>query len=68
MKGGSLLYKCRMCGKVAERVHVPQAYGWLAGFLNCVDRGTGAGRLFDFHSCGDRKTGLMDLIGIREDE
>lgn len=65
MKGGSLLYKCRLCGKVQEKVHVPNA---MVDFCRVLSLPDGAGLLLNSHSCNEKTQGVMDLVGVREDE
>ncbi len=68
--GGFLIYKCRSCGALVEKLHVPNV--GLA--LICLTKniplprewGATSVHVVSSHFCTDDKHGMTDLIGGRE--
>lgn len=69
MRGGSLLYRCRRCGKVNDSLHCPSVITALAMIM--VDgRTREPGIVAAMHSlccCEDGAVGIADLIGCAPD-
>lgn len=74
MKGGRLLYKCRLCGEITDNCHVPDIFLaipllLIKGNLNCTPwAGTMGISTKKIHYCKNGKIGIADLIGGEEDK
>lgn len=72
MKGGYVIEKCRLCGKVIDSTtHVPNIYA----YLRFVTKGTPApddGGLpaysMSCHACEDGSLGVTDVVGFKPDK
>lgn len=70
--GGTLLYKCRLCGELKGGMHAPHLLISLAhvssGLKQPADWGPlGASVLHSLHNCADGRLGLADLVGGEPD-
>jgi hypothetical protein len=68
---GRLLYRCRLCGVLADRVRVPDIIRAVPAIVE-VGRAKVAGtdvpaRMTDVHACENGRLGVADLIGAVED-
>lgn len=71
MKGGFLEYKCRRCGEVVQRPHVPDINIAMACLIinKVTPKGWGIQvGMTDIHGCKDGDLGLLDLIGAVSDK
>lgn len=65
---GSLIYKCRLCGKLHKPVGIPNVTEALISVVvgTPLPKEWDGGRninILDIHSCGNGRTGLSDLVG-----
>lgn len=71
IKGGLLIYKCRLCGGEAKHMHVPDVLGALVSIeMNGRTPGRwGAMTAYptDIHNCPDGRLGVSDLQGGEPD-
>lgn len=72
MKGGTLIYKCRRCGKRYGNTHVPDALEAITS-INVEGHtpnewGPMSMSLTDVHACDDNNYGIADFIGAEADE
>jgi len=71
MKGGSLIYKCRRCGKEHAAYHVPNAVVALIDLVSgrALPQSWGGPGVkpTNIHACSDGRLGVTDLIGADED-
>lgn len=70
MKPGTLLYKCRLCGRIDISTHTPDiSSSIIAIMLKTKHPFTGIPvDEWSTHHCSDGSTGVSDLIGGCEDK
>ncbi len=74
MKGGSIYYRCRRCGKVYTACHSPDWHASLAWAALRIDinpkvaQDSMAPELLDLHHCSDTANGVADLVGAEADD
>lgn len=70
-EGGTLLYKCRLCGETKGNTHAPHLLICLAHLLGGHNQPEKWGpmpvTMNSLHSCKDGRLGVSDLVGGEHD-
>ncbi|WP_297419109.1 hypothetical protein [Clostridium sp.] len=72
MDSGTLIYKCRRCGKLSKNTHVPDGVIALSCIVNNIktpkEWNGVLPELVGVCSCEDGNLGISDLIGFEKDK
>jgi len=72
MTGGTLIYKCRLCGGMEESTHAPDGnVALICTILNIPtpeNWGPITLKMLGVHTCGNGRVGVTDLVGVELDE
>lgn len=69
-QGGTLLYKCRSCGKIVKGCHVPEVDMVLISLMLRLKppvKWSGTIGESIIHDCGNSKVGICDIVGAEYD-
>ena len=72
MTGGTLIYKCRLCGELDKSTHAPNGNtALISTVLDMpfpVDWGPITPKMVGIHGCGNGRVGVTDLVGVEFDK